>query len=100
MIKPLANKDVKGILARVSARAVTAVMPESDRLRKGGIDADLASDRRRDLSYFEGMGESGALVVGREDDDLSLTREPSECSGVHNPIAITFEAGALVVGLL
>jgi hypothetical protein len=44
--------------------------------------------------------QSGALVVGWIDDHLGLAGQASESSGVHNPIAITFEAGALVIGFL
>jgi hypothetical protein len=39
------------------------------------------------------------LVVGRIDDHLRLAGQPPERSGVHNPIAVTFEAGALLIRL-
>ena len=46
------------------------------------------------------MRQSGALVVGWIDDHLGLAGQASERGGVHNPIAVTFEAGAFVIGLL
>ena len=93
------NEDVEGILAGVSARPVTAVVPESDRVGESHVNADAAGDRGSDLSHLESVGQPGSLVVGWIDDHLGLTGQPPERSGVHNPIAVTFEAGALVIRL-
>ena len=79
---------------------MTAVVPESHRLRQGHIDLDAACDRCRNLGHFESVREPSALVVGGKDDDLSFAGQAAECCGVHDPIAITFEAGALLIGLL
>jgi hypothetical protein len=45
------------------------------------------------------MGQPGALVIGWIYDNLGLAGQASEGGGVHNPIAVTFEAGALLIGL-
>ena len=100
MIISIRNEDVEGILARVSARPVTAVVPEGDRVGQGHVDADTAGDRGRDLCHFEGVRQSGALVIGWIDDHLGLAGQAPERGGVHYPITITFEAGAFVIGLL
>src|SRR6186997_3280776 len=100
VVVPLGNEDVEGILAGVSAWPVTAVMSKSDRLGQGDVDADSAGDRRRDLGHLEGVRQPGALVIGRKDHDLGLAGESAEGCGMHNPIAVPFEAGALVVRLL
>ena len=60
----------------------------------------LAGDRGGDLGDLEGVGQPGALVVGRVDHDLGLAGQPAEGGGVHDPVAVALEAGALVVGLL
>ena len=96
----LGNEDVEGILARVSARPMTAVVPEGDRVGQRHVDADAAGDRGRDLSHLESVGQPGALVVGWIDDNLRFAGQAPERGGVHNPIAVTFEAGALLIGLL
>ena len=46
------------------------------------------------------MGQPGALVIAGIDDDLGLAGQPAECGRVHDPVPITFEAGALAVGFL
>ena len=100
VVVSLGKECVEGVLARVPARPMTAVVPEGYRLGQGHVDPDAAGDRCRDLGHLEGMRQPGALMVGRIDDDLGLAGQASECCGVHDSIAVTFEAGALVVGLL
>jgi hypothetical protein len=46
------------------------------------------------------MGQSSALVIGGKDDNLGFAGESSEGCGVHDSIAVTLKAGALVVRLL
>ena len=100
VIISLGNEDVEGILARVASRPMTAVVPEGDRVGQRHVDADPAGDRSRDLGHLESMGQPGALVVAWIDDNLCLAGQAPEGRGVHNPIAVTFEAGALIIGLL
>jgi hypothetical protein len=93
------DEKVEGVLAGVPTRPVTAVMAESDGLNQGHIDAHAAGDRGRYLSHLEGVGQPSALMIGRKDDDLGLARKPPKCRGVHNPIPVALEAGALIVRL-
>jgi hypothetical protein len=100
VVKSLRNENVEGILTRVSARPMTAVVPQGDRVGQGYVDADPTGDRGRDLGHFESVGQPGALVVAWINDDLRLAGQAPERSGVHNPITVPLEAGALVIGLL
>jgi hypothetical protein len=75
-------------------------MRESHRLRQGHIDVDAACDRCRNLGHLESVREASALVVGGKDHDLRFACQAPESCGMHNPIAVTFETGALLVGLL
>jgi hypothetical protein len=84
----------------VSAGPMTTVMSEGDCFGQRYVDADSPGDRRRDLRHFESVGQPGALMVAWKDDNLGLACQAPEGSGVHNPIAVTFEAGALVIRFL
>jgi hypothetical protein len=79
---------------------VTAVVPEGDRVGQRYVYTDPAGDRGRNLGNFESVGQPGALVVAWINDDLRVAGQAPERSGVHNPIAVPLEAGALVIGLL
>ena len=56
--------------------------------------------RRGHLGHLEGVGEPGALVVGREHEDLGLPGQAPEGGGVQDAVAVALEAGAERVGLL
>jgi hypothetical protein len=100
VVVSLWDEKVECVFARVPARSVTAVMAQGDCLNQGHIDSDPASDRGRHLSDLKGVCQPGALVIGRKDNNLGLAGEPPEGRGMHNPIAIMLETGALVVRLL
>src|SRR4029453_1980116 len=96
----LRNEDVESILAGMPAWAMTAVVAQRDRFHQRRVHADPAGDRGCDLSHLKGMGQPGALVISRKDNDLGLAGKTSEGRGMHDSIAVTLETGALVVGLL
>ncbi len=98
MVVPLGDVRREGILAGVSARAVTAVVAERDGLGQGGVEADGASNAHGDLGHFEGMGQPGALMVIGGDEDLRLAGQTPEGVGMQDAIPVTFEAGAKRVG--
>lgn len=100
MVIPIGNEGIERILAGVPAGSMTAVVPESHRLRQGHVDIDAACDRCRDLGYLESVREAGALMVGGKDNDLCFAGQTPESCGVDNPVAVTFEARALLIGLL
>jgi hypothetical protein len=79
---------------------MAAVVPKSYRLGQGHIDPDAAGNRCRDLGHLEGMRQPGPLMIGWKDHNLGLAGQASERRGVHDSIAVAFETGALVVGLL
>ena len=100
VVIPLGNERIERIFASVPAGSMTAVVPESHRLRQGHVDIDAACDRCRNLGHLESVREASALVVGGKDHDLRFAGQAPESCGMHNPIAVTFETGALLVGLL
>src|SRR5215218_7412650 len=87
----LRDEDVERVLACMSTRPVTTVMPEGDRLDQGHIDTDSTGDGCGDLSHLYGMGQPSPLVVGWKDHDLGLTGQPPERRGMHNAVAVTLE---------
>ena len=46
------------------------------------------------------MGETGSLVVLREDEDLGLSGQPSEGGGVEDSVTVPLEAGSEKIGSL
>ncbi len=88
------------ILGRVTERAVTAVVAESDRLGERHVQAARLGRRHRYLGHFEGVREAGALVIGRMDEHLGLSGESTEGGPVHDPVPVALEARAPFVGLL
>jgi hypothetical protein len=100
MVKSLWDEGVESVLAGMPARPVTAVMPEGDCFDQGDIDTHPASDRCCDLSHLQSVGQSSALVICGKDDNLGFAGESSEGRRVHDSIAVTLKAGALVVRLL
>jgi hypothetical protein len=80
---------------------VTTVVPEGDCLGERLIETECAGDGNGDLSDLERVSEAGALVVIREDENLSLSGQSAEggCP-VEDSISISLEAGTDRVRLL
>ncbi len=100
MVEAVGQEGVEGILAGVATRAVPAVVPEGDGLGQGDVQPTGPGDGRGHLRHLERVGEPGALVVRREDEDLCLAGQAAEGGGVEDPVAVAFEAGAPRVGVL
>ena len=100
VLEAAGDEGVEGILARVPAGPVAAVMAEGDRIGERDIDSGRPGDRGRHLSDLERVGQSGPLVVGRIDHDLGLAGQSAERGRVHDPVAVALEAGPFVVRLL
>ena len=80
------------------------VVTEADRLGEVLVQPQRACNVARDPARLERVGEPGAVVValGR-DEHLRLVLEPPERLGVHDPVAVALERGAVVrvrLGLL
>ena len=52
------------------------------------------------LGHLEGVGQSGALMVRREDEDLRLAGQPAERGRVKDPIPVALEACPPGIGVL
>ena len=100
VVVAVGEEGVEGVLAGVPAGPVAAVVAERDRLGQGDVDPDRPGDRGGDLGHLERVGQPGPLVVARVDHDLGLAGQPAERGGVHDPVPVALEAGALVVRLL
>jgi hypothetical protein len=77
---------------------MTAVVTESDGFSEGDVESEWASNRCRNLSNFNGVGESSALMVVGEDKDLGFASKSTKCSRMQNAISISFKTRAQRVG--
>ncbi len=100
MVVALGQEGVEGVLAGVPARPVAAVVAQRDRLGQGDVHPDVAGDRGGHLGHLQRVGQPGALVIAGVHHDLGLPGQPPKGGGVHDPVAVAFEAGPLRVGLL
>lgn len=92
VVVPLCEERAERLLTRVTPRAVPAVMAEGHCFGEGDVQSGGARDGGCDLSYLEGMGEAGALVVLWEDEDLRLTGEAPERARMQDTVAVALEA--------
>ncbi len=100
VVEPAVDVGGEGVLARVAARPVAAVVAEGDGLGQGDVEPAGPGDAGGHLGDLEGVGQTGALVVVGEDEDLGLAGEAAEGGGVQDPVAVPFEAGPPRVRLL
>jgi hypothetical protein len=98
VVEPTLDVDAERILAGVAAGPVPAVVTEGDRLGERYVQPEGAGDRAGHLGDLESMGETGSLVVVREDEDLRLAGQPPEGGRVQDAVAVALEAGAPGVG--
>ena len=61
------------------------------------VDPGRPGDRGGDLGHLQGVGQPGPLVVAGVDHDLGLAGQPAKGGGVHDPVPVPLEAGALLV---
>ncbi len=90
----------EGILARVAAGAVPAIVAERDRLGECDIESERPRDRDCDLGHLEGVGQASALVVVGEDEDLGLACQTPERRRMQDAVTVAFETGAELIGFL
>jgi hypothetical protein len=91
----LAVDRVEGGLADVAEGGVAEIVAQRDRLGEVLVEAQGAADGAGDLGDLEGVGETGAIVVGvRGDEDLGLVGEAAEGLAVDDAIAVALEGGA------
>ena len=95
VVVALGQERVERVLAGVPAGPVAAVVAERDGVGQGDVEPGAAGDRGGHLGDLERVGQPGPLVVGRVDHDLGLAGQPAEGGGVHDPVAVALEAGAL-----
>ena len=98
VIKAAVEIRREGVFAGVTTRAVAAIVAESDRLGERHVQPQRLGDGASDLGDLEGVGESGALMIARKDEDLRLSRESAKGRGVKDPVAVALEAGPVGVG--
>ena len=84
-------------LAGVAERGVAEVVPEADRLDEILVQPQGAADRAGDLGDFQGVRETGAVVVaGRCDEDLGLVHEAAEALGMEDAVTVALKGGTQV----
>jgi len=77
VVTPLEER-IQGIFAGMASRAMTTVVTKSDGFSESNIQPEGTGHTGGDLGDFEGVGETGSLVVVREDEDLGLAGKPAE----------------------
>ena len=99
VVEPAGDIRAESVFARVSARAVPAVVSEGDCLSKRDIEPQCTGNRCRYLSDLQRVRETRALVIVGEDEHLGLAGKPSKGVGVQDAVAVALEAGSPLVGL-
>ena len=100
MVEAVGEEDAQGVLAGVATGAVAAVVAEGDGFGQSHVQAAGPGDAGGHLGHLQGVGEPGPLVVGGEDEDLGLARQPAEGGRVQDAVPVALEAGPPGVGFL
>ena len=78
--------------AGVAEGGVAEIVAERDGLHQILVEPQRPGDGATELGHLEGVGESGAGVIGGvRDKDLGLVLEPAKGPGVEDPVAIPLE---------
>jgi hypothetical protein len=99
MVIAAGDEGVEGVFAGMASGSVPTIVTERDRLGESNIEPERTRDGCGDLCDLQGVCEPCSLVVVGEDEDLGLASEAAKCRGMKDAVAITFEAGPVVVGL-
>jgi hypothetical protein len=88
------------ILAGMASGPVTAIVPDRHRFDERDVEIEGLRDRPRHLCDFEGVGQSGALMVLGKDEYLGLAGQTSKRGIVKDAIAVPFKTGPVGIRLL
>ncbi len=99
MVEAAHDEGIERLFTRVSARAVTAVVAEGNRVGERHVQTNRARDSRRHLGHFERVCEPGAHVVVGEHEDLGLAGQSAKGARVQDSVAVSFEARTKLIGL-
>jgi hypothetical protein len=73
---------------------MTTIVAKGDGLGESDVETKWPSHRCRDLSDFNGVGQSSALMVVGKDEYLSFACESTKCRRMQNAISISFKTGS------
>lgn len=91
----VAHELVEGDFAGVAEGGVAEVVGEGDGFGEVFVEAEGAGEGTGDLGDFDGVGETGAVVVGIfVEEDLGFGFEAAEGGAVDDAVAVALEAGA------
>ena len=80
----------------MSEGRVSEVVGQADRFGQGLIESQSPRDRSSDLSHFDAVCQTGAIVVIESGGkDLSLSLQATECGAMNDTIPISFEGGTI-----
>jgi hypothetical protein len=94
VVEPAVEIRRQGILARMPAGPVAAIVAECHRLDERHVEAQRLGDGTGHLSDLEGVGHPGALVVVGEHEHLGLARQATEGRVVQDAVTVALEARA------
>ena len=100
VVVPLGHVGAQRVLAGVPTGPVPAVVPEGDGFGERDVEAEGGRHAPGDLRHLQGVRETGALVVVREDEHLGLAGQAAEGGSVEDAIPVPLEARPPRVRLL
>src|SRR5665811_843854 len=100
VIEPADDIRVQGLLARMTPGSVSAIVAQSDGLGQCHVEPACSGNAGGHLGHLQGMGQSCALIIVREDEHLGLPGETTEGRGMEDPVTVPFEARPPGIGLL
>jgi hypothetical protein len=89
---------VQRLFARVTPRAMPAVVSERDGFGESHVETEWSRYPRRDLGDFQRVGETRAHVIIGKNENLGLAGEAAKGARVQDPVSVAFEAGTKLVG--
>jgi hypothetical protein len=78
----------------MSARTMTTIVAKCDGFGESDVETKRSSHRCCDLSDFNSVGQSSALMVVGKDEYLSFACESTKCRRMQNAISISFKTGS------
>jgi hypothetical protein len=89
---------IEGIFAGMPARTMPTVVAKSDCLGERNVEPKGTRDRCSHLCDLESVRKASALVVVGKDEDLGLSGKTTKGGRMKDPVAVSLETGAVVVG--
>ena len=98
MVVAAGYERIEGIFAGMPARTMSAVVAKGDCFGERNVEPKGPRDRCSHLCDLESVRKASALVVVGKDEDLGLSGKTTEGGRMKDPVSVSLETGAVVVG--